>query len=224
MTSEQVRHAAKSLMNWIEREASEVDQQLVWQLTEWNDEPFYWMSLPGLPAPWIAQARYVLRDGQPVIRDLMIYPDMVNTDEDIPPRGLTSTTLRDLQTGPEAQYRRAVAELLFRRSGYPTSAPARRRRVPQGPRYSDAEVAQFAVDYWQASMRSPNPRRALLDDYAHRGRHETDHSIAEWIRRAADRGFLTKARGSGDRAPRQPTEKLREWQHAAAPKRKREKR
>jgi hypothetical protein len=195
----------------LERESRAPSEQLLVQLAESMGEESRWVLLPGLPDPWRAEARYVLRENRPVVRDLMIYVDLLYTDGEIPPPGLTSSTLRRLQMGPRAELARDLAELLLRSSGKPTPQTIRSRGLPRKARYTDEDVARFAHDYWKIGP--VNPRRALREKYERAGRHVTDSEIAEWIRRAAsDRyGYLTKAKGPGDRSPRQATTKLTSW-------------
>jgi hypothetical protein len=61
------------------------------------------------------------------------------------------------------------------------------------------------------------PRRIFREKYS-KHRFVTDSEVAEWSRRAADRGYLTKAKGPGDRIPRQPTKKLLDWTEAHQPR------
>lgn len=90
--------------------------------------------------------------------------------------------------------------------------------MPRKPRYTDDEVARFAHDYWKAGPR--HPRRIFREKYS-KHRFVTDSEVAEWSRRAADRGYLTKAKGPGDRIPRQPTKKLLDWTEAHQPRKER---
>lgn len=124
--------------------------------------------------------------------------------------------------GPGGEYGRKIAELLFVKAGVPIAKPIRSRGLPKKPRYTDDDVARFAHDYSKAGP--SNPRRVLREKYEKRGQFGTDSEIAEWIRRAADRDYLTRAKGAGDRTPRQPTKKLLEWAKANQSKRKEKRR
>lgn len=208
--------ALRSLRAALRREAAAPEEQLLVQLTQFDSEAFAWIPVLGLLPPWRAEARYVLREGRPVIRDLMIYVDVIDTDGEIPANGLTSSDLRRVRTGPDAQRGRELAELLMKQSGVPSPPVIRSRGLPRKPRYTDDEVARVAYDYWRAGPK--NPRRILREKYS-KDRHVTDGEIAEWIRRATDRGYLTRAKGPGDRTPRQPTQKLLDWAEEHGPRR-----
>jgi hypothetical protein len=184
------------------------------------DEPSFWFPLTGMPEPWTAIARYVLRDGRVVIRDLYIG---ARGEHDIAPEGITSTLLRRIHTQKAPSFQEEAAEL-FREAGAPIAPRVRAAARRRHQRVTDDEVAMFALDYLTAVRRAPaRPRAWLREDYERRGRHVTDGQMRDRIRQAADRGFLTEADGPGDRRPRRETNQLREWRESRTARRRRKK-
>lgn len=163
-----------------------------------------------MPEPWVVAARYVIRDGRPVIRDLHItaHAGEGYSVHDISAEGITSTQLRRIHTRAPP-YQQELDEIL-EEAGVPVSTRVRARPRTPWQRVSDNEVAVFALDYLTAVQKDDKrPRAWLREEYQRRGQHITDGQIRDRIRQATDRGFLTKAEGPGDRRPRQETDQLR---------------
>jgi hypothetical protein len=177
-----------------------------------------WTWLPGMPMPWEARARYVLRMGRPVVCDLTI---AVRHDlpmwPDIPSSGLTATHLREFAPHVYRAVNEAWYEVEFANAGLPVivEEPPRRigqRRKTGRPRqYTDDEVARFAAQYLTAVREAPQRPRRWLEQHWQRSPYATRDEVSDWIRRATDRGFLSAAHGAGDRNPREATDKLLAW-------------
>lgn len=161
------------------------------------------------PEGFRTEVKIVVQDGVPVIAELHVFP----TDGDeVPPRGLTASRLRDVRLPPGLVGDPFIQDML-RDAGAAAEVEVTKPRRHNRARISDDEVAQFAAEYVAATQRSTNPRYWLTQQKKQLGRWRDDET-REWIRLAARRGYLTEAQGQGDRAPRQGTEQLRQWQEA----------
>jgi hypothetical protein len=173
-----------------------------------DEEPT--ISVPvGGPPEWFTYATFVIRRGRPVVKALHIgqEPDL---EWDMPPGGLTSTDLRKikLRVGPALD---EAMESIFRERGLPVGREIARGTKGRQRRYSADEVAGFAAEYLTAVIHSPDSPRQWLTEQKRKRGHWTDGDTAEGIRRATTRGYLTPARYSGDRSPREATQKLLDW-------------
>ena len=198
-----------------------------------EDEPTYWGPLDtssDLPWPWVAWGRYVIRRGRPVLREIRIVPapdapalmpfrpgELVL---DIEPGGLTSAHLRAVKIRARSDGLREMAAWRLAQQGAHIDVDAT-LNPPRGrhARIPDDQVAVWANDYLAAVERSTDRRYRplLLELWREREGYVTDTAVGERIRCARDRGFLSKARGKGDRDPAIATDKLRAWNEAHRP-------
>jgi hypothetical protein len=180
-----------------------------------DSEPHAVVPLFGL-AEWIVEAKFVVREGRPVVKELHVFPSS-HADRDIPAKGLTSQDLRAIKL--RSRFMEDLIEGMLHDAGVPSGRAVRRPAHTRQARYTDDDVAQDAAEYMTAveKTKDGNPRRWLTEQKAKRG-HWTDSDTAELIRRASRFGYLTAAKGPGDRSPRQATPKLIEWLAQNEPK------
>jgi hypothetical protein len=210
------------------------------------EEPGVWMpAMMGPGEPWSCYVRYVLRNGRAVIRDLRIEVTGLEAPWDIPASGLTHEMLRRVRLRPTAASRAEIqrglgegvsvshvgvpevlAAIAFTRAGLDVIPKVVFSPHERHERISDEQAAQWANDYLVAVSKDPQrPRAWLADEYQRLGEVGVNLSemVKDRIRQAERHGFLTKAAGQGDRNPREPTDKLRQWNKARTKKKGRTK-
>ena len=185
-----------------------------------DDEPFVDLPIGG-PRPWLVTARFVVREGRPVIRDLHVVATNKQRRKswDIPATGLSTSHLRKVHM-PGAIRSDRVAEL-FAESGVAVVGGIKGRAPKAKNAYTDDQIASFAADYIAVAAKGhPNPRKTLREKYQAKGDLVPASYVPDMIRRAVDRGFLSEAQYAGDRTPRRATPKLDAWTAAHRPPRK----
>jgi hypothetical protein len=178
-------------------------------------EPHKDLPIVGPGYPWDAIARFVLRDGRPVIKELRILYRR-DAEWDMPPSGLTADHLRRIRMGVSQMH--VLAAWAFHQAGV-KAPPSRRTVQPKHQRGTDDFYAEKANEYLEALARDARrPREWIVQQYRQRGQQVKNEQVRDWVHRARARGFLTAAEPG--RAGAKPTDKLREW-NAASPKRRR---
>jgi hypothetical protein len=153
----------KTLDEWAERGRREREQKLRERGPARKREPMVGFPLPGPPSgEWLTEAKYVLRQGRAVIKELHIWPapDVV---WDIPPEGLTAKELRGIpirQAGTGWIPPR-FAQAMFAQAGL-TEPPPPGKTPPSRKHKGDEVWAEKANEYLNALIKKPRAPLAWL--------------------------------------------------------------
>lgn len=206
----------KSLDEWSKHGHEEGERLLRERGPARKRESMVGFPLPGPPSgEWLTVAKYVLRQGRAVIKELYIVPSP-DLKWDIPPEGLTAKDLRGIpirQAG--ADWIRTgwipprFAQAMFMKAGL--SEPPPPGRTPPSRKHKGEDFwAGKANEYLNALQKSPRAPLAWLEaDYKRRGEYVTRAWIRDWVHGTRVRGFLSPGRPG--RPGAEPTEKLRKW-------------
>ncbi len=180
-----------------------------------------WHKLDGPGVDWQTNVRFVIRDGRPVIAQLMVSPYRAtrwSEPMDIPAHGLTTTDLRHIHIRWDDELHQLVAGLW---SDVDVEVG---RKVPRRYEHkSEDDYAERALEYLEALRRAPRSPLAWLEEkYRSRGHVVTRAWLRDMVHGARVQGFLTP--GTQGRAGAEPTEKLEAWLEANRPKNRRRKR
>lgn len=189
-----------------------------------------WLEVPMGDGAWVAAARFVIHEGQPVVAEVRVFPntrawhnepgewdaEVLGVAASAPQGGLSARLLRRVRLGDHPRYtRKILADIAQREGGREWFAPdrslgalgltapeAERPRPRRERGLSDLFFAQLAMQYAEV-CEGPRSRQAVKVIADRRG--ATKEKIRQLVREARVRGLLTM--GTQGKAGGVPTER-----------------